>query len=264
VRSIRRRGCSPIHVAVEVDAAARSVEADLRVGTAEVLVTSGDEDRKGARVAPDGWMAATVLLPTHNWTTRRHTSNADNQPGSRPPFADPKKKGWTATGVGGDGGGAAWTGEVAAQGGRRCGRGGSSRRRRSQLYLKPPPLDPGGGRPPSPDRARDSPAEPVARRWRRPSSSLAAGAGRRRRPSLEEAGGTPPPAARHTEEAQAGDRPPPTCNRRSTACRTRRPSSSLPIRKKWRWRGKWVNGFYEGEGGSKYRPVWILRLLTNP
>uniref|UniRef100_A0A0D9ZHV3 Uncharacterized protein n=3 Tax=Oryza TaxID=4527 RepID=A0A0D9ZHV3_9ORYZ len=59
-------------------------------------------------------MAATVLLPTHNWTTRRHTSNADNQPGSRPPFADPKKKGWTATGVGGDGGGAAWTGEVAA------------------------------------------------------------------------------------------------------------------------------------------------------
>jgi hypothetical protein len=46
VRSIRRRGCSPINVAVEVDAAARSVEADLRIGTAEVLVTSGDEERR--------------------------------------------------------------------------------------------------------------------------------------------------------------------------------------------------------------------------
>ncbi|EEC76887.1 hypothetical protein OsI_15094 [Oryza sativa Indica Group] len=57
-------------------------------------------------------------------------------------------------------------------------------------------------------RARDSPAEPVAHRWRRPSSSLAAGAGRRRRPPPEEAGGTPPPAAQHTEEAQAGDRLP--------------------------------------------------------
>ncbi len=46
MRSIRRRGCSPINVAVEVDAAARSVEADLRIGTAEVLVTSGDEERR--------------------------------------------------------------------------------------------------------------------------------------------------------------------------------------------------------------------------
>jgi hypothetical protein len=193
-------------------------------------------------VAPDGWMASTVLLPTHNWTTRLHTSNADNQPGSRPPFADPKKKGWTATGVEGDGGGALWTGEVAAP-------------REAPMWTgrvisaasKPAlPQTPAAG-----SRRRTTAVAGSGRGTAPPSPSPTVGAGHPRRSLLAQAVAV----ARRRRKLEGPRRLPPSTPRRpkpATACRTRRPSSSLPIHKKWRWRGKWVNGFYEGEGGSKY------------
>uniref|UniRef100_A0A0E0J940 Uncharacterized protein n=1 Tax=Oryza nivara TaxID=4536 RepID=A0A0E0J940_ORYNI len=86
----------------------------------------------------------------------------------------------------------------------------TTHRRRSQLRLKlPPPMsDQGGDGHRCWTRAEVAPASP----------SPAANAGHPRRSLL----------AQEAEEAHAVARSPPSCNHRSTACRTRKPSSSLP------------------------------------